>query len=47
MGEWLELGDDVPPAGGIRKLWVRLALAHPFMERFGGTDPDRIEPLCG
>jgi hypothetical protein len=45
VGEWLELGDDQRGADGVRRLGLRLALAHPFMERFGGTDPDRIEPL--
>lgn len=45
VGEWLELGDDVQDASGVRHLTVRVALAHPFMERFSGADPDRIEPL--
>ncbi len=45
VGDWLDLGEDLPREGGVRRLSVRLALAHPFMERFGGTDPERIEPL--
>lgn len=45
VGQWLELGDDERGADGVRRLGLRVALAHPFMERFGGTDPDRIEPL--
>ena len=45
VGDWLELGDDERGVDGVRRLGLRMALAHPFMERFGGTDPDRIEPL--
>lgn len=45
VGAWLELGDDQRGPDGVRRLGLRLALAHPFMERFGGADPDRIEPL--
>jgi hypothetical protein len=45
VGEWLELGDDVAGDDGVRRLSVRVALAHPFMERFCGADPDRIEPV--
>ena len=28
-----------------RVVTVRVSLAHPFMERFGGTGHDEIEPL--
>ncbi|MHB1561178.1 MAG: ATP-binding protein, partial [Isosphaeraceae bacterium] len=28
-----------------RCIGVRLSLAHPFMDRFGGTDAASIEPL--
>lgn len=50
VGDWLSISDQVPvaPRGnqrGVRRLGVRLSLAHPFMERFGGTEPERIEPL--
>ena len=50
VGEWLSISDEGPEPGArsgarARRLGLRLALAHPFMERFGGTDPDRIEPL--
>jgi hypothetical protein len=45
VGPWLELGDDKHGVDGVRRLGLRLSLAHPFMERFGGADPDRIEPL--
>ncbi len=45
VGDWLVLGDDEAGRDGVRRLGLRVALAHPFMERFGGTDPNRIEPL--
>ncbi len=51
IGDWLEIGDHllgehtdhlkVP----YRIVGLRLSLAHPFMERFSGTDQDQIEPL--
>jgi len=50
IGDWVSVYDQ-PAAvlvGGTvnaRKLGVRLALAHPFTERFGGTEPSQIEPL--
>ena len=40
---------DRPPvksdAEGRRCIGVRMSLAHPFMDRFGGTDAASIEPL--
>jgi hypothetical protein len=49
VGDWVSVSDQ---PGGItdhdeptRHLGIRLALAHPFSERFGGTDPSQIEPL--
>ncbi len=48
VSDWLTVSEqqaerrDKP---GIRRLGIRLALIHPFMERFGGTEPERIEPL--
>jgi hypothetical protein len=48
VGDWVFLSDS-PSTGaeqeGSRHLAVRVALAHPFMERFGGTRSDQIEPL--
>jgi hypothetical protein len=49
IGEWVSVF-DAPAAGStyadtVRRVGVRLALAHPFMERFGGTDSASIEPL--
>jgi len=50
LAEWVSVSDQPARdagagAGGIRHLGIRLALAHPFTERFGGTDPAQIEPL--
>lgn len=50
IGDWVSVYDQ--PTGAvadighsIRRVGIRLALAHPFTERFGGTDPSQIEPL--
>lgn len=49
--DWITLSDkplNVPKKGkepAHRQITVRLALAHPFMERFGGTTREQIEPL--
>lgn len=49
IGEWLSVSDQpsLEDVGGVRvrRVGARLSLAHPFMDRFGGTEPDRIEPL--
>lgn len=49
VGDWLTIGDsreDVAPRHGVpREIKVRVSLVHPFMERFAGTDAERIEPL--
>jgi Histidine kinase-, DNA gyrase B-, and HSP90-like ATPase len=34
-----------PGSEGVRELGIRVALVHPFMERFAGPDPGDIEPL--
>jgi hypothetical protein len=48
VGEWVSIYDQ-PSApsgvGSVRRVGIRVALAHPFMERFGGTEPGQIEPL--
>ena len=44
IGDWLEIA-DTPSLTTPRKIGLRLALAHPFMERFGGATADRLEPL--
>ena len=52
VGDWLSISehiaeDERPEAekGGYRVIGLRLSLAHPFMERFSGTDCEQIEPL--
>jgi hypothetical protein len=50
IGDWLTVSDRpaLPaPRGGrpVRQIAVRLVLAHPFMDRFAGSDPDRIEGI--
>lgn len=44
LSDWLEIA-DTPNSSGPRVIGLRLALAHPFMERFGGATADRLEPL--
>jgi hypothetical protein len=29
----------------VRQIAVRVSLAHPFMDRFAGSDPDEIEGI--
>lgn len=49
--DWISLSDrpvDVPKKGkdpARREIAVRLSLVHPFMERYGGTSREQIEPL--
>ena len=50
MENWLEVSDKVAATtvtsdNSLRQVGVRLALAHPFMQRFGGTNSSDIEPL--
>jgi hypothetical protein len=50
IGDWVALCDqsvtsDATTGNKVRQVGIRLALAHPFMERFGGTEPSQIEPL--
>lgn len=48
IGEWVSISDRPLQADGDvqrRCVAVRLSLAHPFTDRFGGTDVARIEPL--
>ena len=50
IGDWVSLCDQLvtPDSGAnnnVRQVGIRLALAHPFMERFGGAESSRIEPL--
>lgn len=45
--DWLDISDGPsrPDANRVRRLGLRVSLAHPFMQRFAGADPDLIEPL--
>jgi len=48
VGDWVSVSDRSPVKdSGIERrcICVRLSLAHPFMDRFGGTDAASIEPL--
>jgi len=49
VGDWLSISDQMPAerdeSNGVRRLCLRLSLAHPFMQHFGGTDTEQIEPL--
>lgn len=44
---WLEISEYAtrPDASRVRRLGIRISLAHAFMMRFAGADADRIEPL--
>jgi hypothetical protein len=48
IGDWVSVSDRSPVShDGIERrcVSVRMSLAHPFMDRFGGTDGSAIEPL--
>lgn len=48
IGEWVSISDrPIQTDGNVQRrcVAVRLSLAHPFTDRFGGTDVARIEPL--
>jgi hypothetical protein len=48
IGDWISISDRTAVRDGVierRSICVRLSLAHPFMDRFGGTDAASIEPL--
>ena len=46
VGDWLEISEQPSSSNkSANKLGLRVSLAHPFMERFGGADCDEIEPL--
>ena len=44
VSEWIRVF-DTGATDDVRKLGVSLSLSHPFMERFVGTDLDRIKPF--
>ncbi|HZL35183.1 MAG TPA: ATP-binding protein [Tepidisphaeraceae bacterium] len=43
VSDWLTVTDKTSSAS--RQIGLRLSLVHPFMERFGGTTVEEIEPL--
>ena len=43
--DWLSLTDRVPTGGAPREISVRMALAHPFMQRFCRAESSEIEAL--
>lgn len=47
IGAWIERYDQLvegfAKGNDIRNLGIRLSLAHPFMQRFAGTDDEKIE----
>lgn len=53
ISDWLTVSDkpfgqrDGVTGGlnSVRRIYIRVALDHPFMERFGGTDLSQLEPL--
>jgi len=50
IGDWVDLCEqlvtkDAAIESNVRQVGIRLALAHPFMERFGGAESSQIEPL--
>lgn len=50
LSDWVSLSDRKPPPrdgkdADVRRLAVRVALAHPFTERFAGSDAEQLEPL--
>jgi hypothetical protein len=53
IGEWLTVSDKPLGHGtgvtgalrSVRRIYLRIALAHPFTERFGGVDLSQLEPL--
>lgn len=50
VGDWVSFFDNQPTREALdaavpRRIGVRVSMAHPFMERFGGTQSWDIEPL--
>ena len=49
IGNWIERSDslieDYSNRRDLRLVGIQLSLAHPFMERFAGTDEEKIESL--
>jgi DNA-cytosine methyltransferase len=45
IGDWYEVFSKEPGEDGVHQLGVRLALSHPFTQRFASADASEIEPL--
>ena len=45
MGDWYEIYSNESESGSAHNLGVRLALAHPFTQKFSSADASEIEPL--
>lgn len=49
IGDWLAVSDraktEKVAGANVRRLSIAISLAHPFMERFAGSDPTQIEAL--
>lgn len=48
IGDWLEVSEDVTkgePSDGRELIGIRISMVHPFMERFGSLERERVEPL--
>ena len=44
VGDWISVSDD-PWDGKIRRVKIRMSLAHPFMLQYSGVEVSQIEPL--
>ena len=44
IGDWLTVSDE-PWDGIVRRVKIRMSLAHPFMLQYSGADVTQIEPL--
>ena len=44
IGDWLTVSDE-PWDGNVRRVKIRMSLAHPFMLQYSGVDVTQIEPL--
>ena len=44
VGDWISVSDE-PWDGSVRRVKIRMSLAHPFMLQYSGADVSQIEPL--
>ena len=44
VGDWISVSDD-PWDGKVRRVKIRMSLAHPFMVQYSGVEASQIEPL--